>query len=95
MVSATCPPKVWKLHALNTEAYQQTLNNLRTEADAWCVCRKPDDGSLLMECSGGCEDRFHPGSVDVADVDAESATFVYMCSRCQGAQCLLMQLLCL
>ena len=33
MVSATPMPKVWKLHALNTEAYQQTLHDLRTEAD--------------------------------------------------------------
>ena len=78
---------MWNLHTLNTETYQQTLLDLRTKANAWCVCRKPYDGSVLMEC-GGCQDWFHPAcvNIDVSEIDIESPQFVYICSLCQRQQ---------
>ena len=78
---------MWKLHTLSTETYQQTLLDLRQKANAWCVCRKPDDGTVLMECSE-CQDWFHPACVNIhmSEIAIESSDFDYVCSLCQCQQ---------
>ena len=79
---------MWNLHSLTPEAYQQILLDLRTKADAWCVCRKSDDDTqLLMACSE-CQDWFHPGCVNIntSEIDVKSSDFVYTCSLCQRQQ---------
>ncbi|KAI9823094.1 MAG: hypothetical protein M1826_000298, partial [Phylliscum demangeonii] len=37
----------------------------------YCICKKPDDGSVMIGCDGGCNDWFHAACVHVDPEDME------------------------
>ncbi|KAI0820319.1 hypothetical protein BC628DRAFT_1397687 [Trametes gibbosa] len=53
----------------------------RRNSKAYCVCRKPDDGSPMIHCSS-CKDWFHFRCVELSEKDAEEIQ-LYICPSCQ------------
>ena len=52
------------------------LNN-----DVYCICRKPDDGRLMVQCDR-CGDWFHGACVNILPADA-LAIRIYICPLCR------------
>lgn len=48
----------------------------------YCICRKPDDHSLMIECAG-CEGWFHPRCMKIADEDVRDLLVDrFVCNVC-------------
>ena len=48
----------------------------------YCICRKPDDHSLMIECAG-CEGWFHPRCMRIADEDVRDMLVDrFVCNDC-------------
>lgn len=51
------------------------------DANLYCLCRKPDTGTFMIGCDGGCEDWFHGKCVGVVEKD-KNLIDRYICPRC-------------
>lgn len=51
-----------------------------TTAEEYCICRKPDDGRLMVECSQ-CGEWFHCSCVNLSKTEAEELE-EYLCPFC-------------
>lgn len=51
------------------------------DADLYCLCRKPDTGTFMIGCDGGCDDWFHGKCVGIAERD-KGLIDRYVCPRC-------------
>jgi len=56
-------------------------NILETEdGDILCICKKPDDGGLMIQCDA-CDDLFHGRYVGITKVVADTLV-TYYCPWC-------------
>jgi hypothetical protein len=39
--------------------------------ELFCICRKPEDGTWMISCDGGCNGRFHGGCVNINENDVD------------------------
>ena len=51
------------------------------DAELYCLCRKPDTGTFMIGCDGGCDDWFHGKCVQIAERD-KGLIDRYVCPRC-------------
>lgn len=51
------------------------------DADLYCLCRRPDTGTFMIGCDGGCDDWFHGKCVGIAERD-KGLIDHYVCPRC-------------
>lgn len=51
------------------------------DTEAYCICRKPDDHTLMIGCDGPCEDWFHVRCVSMDSVKAK-LIFKWYCRSC-------------
>lgn len=51
------------------------------DAELYCLCRRPDTGTFMIGCDGGCDDWFHGRCVGIAERD-RALIDRYMCPRC-------------
>ena len=51
------------------------------DADLYCLCRRPDTGTFMIGCDGGCDDWFHGKCVGIAERD-KGLIDRYVCPRC-------------
>jgi len=52
------------------------------EGNVYCICRKPDTGSVMIGCDGKCDDWYHIKCVGVKDQDRQLID-KYMCPVCE------------
>ena len=53
----------------------------------YCVCRKPDDGQMMIACDA-CYEWFHVKCMNLSVVEAEQLDyFICPACRCLGEQC--------
>jgi len=38
-----------------------------SDSELYCICRKPDTGTFMIGCDGGCDDWFHGRCVDIGE----------------------------
>ncbi|KAF1350952.1 hypothetical protein BDV97DRAFT_350730 [Delphinella strobiligena] len=51
------------------------------DAELYCLCRRPDTGTFMIGCDGGCDDWFHGKCVNIAERD-KGLIDRYVCPRC-------------
>lgn len=54
------------------------------DADVYCICRRPDNGTFMIGCDGGCDDWFHGKCVGIPEGD-KNLIDKYMCPNCTDA----------
>ena len=71
------PPKSRKQGSVTPARSSSVVNGLEDEegseedTEAYCICRKPDDHTLMIGCDGPCEDWFHVRCVSMDSVKAK------------------------
>lgn len=57
--------------------------NIDESPDTYCICKKPDDGSLMIQCDS-CDNWYHGACVAITQEVADTLK-TYICPRCQVA----------
>ncbi|KAI4753660.1 hypothetical protein E4T52_14193 [Aureobasidium sp. EXF-3400] len=52
-----------------------------SDTDLYCICRKPDTGTFMIGCDGGCDDWFHGKCVNISQ-EWKSLIDKYICPFC-------------
>jgi COMPASS component SPP1 len=52
-----------------------------SDTDLYCICRKPDTGTFMIGCDGGCDDWFHGKCVNIVE-SWKSLIDKYICPFC-------------
>jgi COMPASS component SPP1 len=52
-----------------------------SDTDLYCICRKPDTGTFMIGCDGGCDDWFHGKCVNIIE-SWKSLIDKYICPFC-------------
>src|ERR1700721_2676315 len=63
----------------SSSSYDSTI---RTSKQLYCVCRKPDQGTWMINCES-CNDWFHGSCVSLEESD-EPLIDTYICSVCEA-----------
>jgi COMPASS component SPP1 len=53
------------------------------DGQVYCICRKGDNHSLMIECEGGCQEWYHASCVSVDPDDAKNLLDKYVCAQCE------------
>ena len=62
---------------------QSRVRRFRSEnVDIYCVCRLPDDGSQMIQCTS-CHEWFHTGCVRVTRAHLQNPDLARSCCNCQ------------
>lgn len=78
--SNTPAPKFRKQNSVTPARSSSVANGAEDEdgseedTEAYCICRKPDDHTLMIACDGPCEDWFHARCVSM---DSAKAKLIY------------------
>jgi len=52
------------------------------DAEVYCICRRPDNGTFMIGCDGGCDDWFHGKCVKIEERD-KNLIDRYICPTCE------------
>lgn len=53
-----------------------------SDTDLYCICRKPDTGTFMIGCDGGCDDWFHGKCVNISE-KWKTLIDKYICPFCE------------
>ena len=53
-----------------------------TDDEVYCLCRRPDTGTFMIGCDGGCDDWFHGKCVGISEKD-KGLIDRYICPTCE------------
>lgn len=66
------------------ESMADSDEDVEGSGDVYCICRKPDNGTFMIGCDGGCDDWFHGKCVSIEERD-KNLIDKYICPRCAEA----------
>lgn len=66
------------------ESMADSDEDVEGSGDVYCLCRKPDNGTFMIGCDGGCDDWFHGKCVSIEERD-KNLIDKYICPRCAEA----------
>ncbi|KAI5203122.1 hypothetical protein E4T39_04314 [Aureobasidium subglaciale] len=52
-----------------------------SDDELYCICKRPDTGSFMIGCDGGCDDWFHGGCVNISE-KWKTLIDKYICKSC-------------
>lgn len=65
-----------------SENEQEEEGDPVSDSELYCLCRRPDTGTFMIGCDGGCDDWFHGKCVGIQEKDKHLIDR-YICPRCE------------